>query len=479
MSLVPGDRSTMRTTALLLLALSLATPAFAQAPAEQGPPGVCARLWIERNGLFAERGYCHPSALGQAQFDLSSCRFQDAGNVPLTPEDLARIEEIRVEENRLGCRIDLTATSADQAARRLVARPGRDALVCHEGTTLANLREGPTSTAGVVARLPQGSPVHVLRRVFNPQASHHWLEVDHRGPDGEVRGFIYHELVAPRCEGFPDPAGPARTAAAGAPAAPPLQAPAPAAAVPAPGDSGELPLEVRVDLVIERLETAIASENHGETLRQIDELRRLVPSLDEIDLYYFEANAAFRAGELPRAQSALDRYLRANPRDSAMYGEALALRPQVEERAQRFASIEAELSRAAAERDRLDSEVAALAAEVGELRREREWRFDELRRTATDAQRLRNEADEVCRDRWLMEDYWYRHGLNSVEECVDFRLDLGGIYDLEYAESEARARVRAVDDRLQPLERRLQELQSEHRETSVRIESLRSELSGG
>jgi len=473
----------MRTTALLLLVLLLPAPALAQAPAEQGPPGTCARLWIERNGLFAERGYCHPSALGQAQFDLSNCRFQDAGDVPLTPDDLARIEEIRAEENRLGCRVDLTATSADQAARRLVAPPGRDALVCHEGTTLANLRRGPTATAEVVARLPQGSPVHVLQRVFNPQGSHHWLEVRYSSPDGgEGRGFIYHELVAPRCEGFSAPAR--ATATAAAPSAPPVTAPQPAApapappAPPAPAAQGALPLEVQIDLVIRQLEAAIASEDHAGTLRQIDELRRLAPSLDEIDLLYFEAYAAFHAGEMRRAEAALDRYLRSSPRDSAVYGEALALLPQVQERAARLSGLEAELSEARARQAQLEAEISSLSAEVENSR----WEGESLARSVSDAsgavQWLRNDADDVCRDEWLMRDYWYRHGLNSVQECVDFRLDLGGIYELQRAETEARARKRAFDERQGPLNRRLQALQAEQRETAARIESLQTEISG-
>lgn len=329
----------MRTTAAILIALLISASALAQVPAEPGPSGTCARLWIERNGIFADRGYCHPSALGQAQFDLSNCRFQESGDAPLTATDLVRIETIRAEENRLGCRIDLTATSADQAARRLVTPPGRDALICNESATPVNLRRGPTATTEVVARLPQGTPVHVLRRVFNPQGSHHWLEVQYRAPDGgEGRGFIYHELVAPRCEGFPDPTRPTTTAAALGSASDPASQQE--GADPQPRILGDLRIKVRIDSVIQQLESAIENENHNETLDQIDELRGLVLSLDEIDLFYFEANAAFHLGEMQRAQSALEHYLRASPRDSAVYEAALVLKSQVEERTSQLASGE-------------------------------------------------------------------------------------------------------------------------------------------
>lgn len=89
--------------------------------------------------------------------------------------------------------------------------------------------------------------------------------------------------------------------------------------------SQDLPLDVEIDIAMAALEQAMSSESHSETLVQIDLIRELDPELAAGELLFFEALAAKAVGDVPRADTALTRFLSDVGRQSASYDEALAM----------------------------------------------------------------------------------------------------------------------------------------------------------
>ncbi|MEM6727663.1 MAG: caspase family protein [Pseudomonadota bacterium] len=64
----------------------------------------CEALWLARNQIFADYGYCFQSARGKAAFGHLPCEpALAAGDVPLTSSERARISQIRSQESALGC----------------------------------------------------------------------------------------------------------------------------------------------------------------------------------------------------------------------------------------------------------------------------------------------------------------------------------------------------------------------------------------
>ena len=89
--------------------------------------------------------------------------------------------------------------------------------------------------------------------------------------------------------------------------------------------SQNLPLDVEIDIAMAALEQAMNAENHAETLAQIDLIRDLDPDLTSGELLFFEALAAKATGDIPRADTALTRFLSDVGQQSASYDDALAL----------------------------------------------------------------------------------------------------------------------------------------------------------
>ncbi len=67
------------------------TPAFANE---------CMGLWLERNAIFKQAGYCFGSSLGQGVFGNSGC-FTKEPNI--SSRDKSRVANIKSREKRLGC----------------------------------------------------------------------------------------------------------------------------------------------------------------------------------------------------------------------------------------------------------------------------------------------------------------------------------------------------------------------------------------
>lgn len=86
-----------------------------------------------------------------------------------------------------------------------------------------------------------------------------------------------------------------------------------------------LPIEVQIDLLLVRMERAIANEEYEETLSLIAELRQLDPATDVAQLSFFEAVAAQETGDLDRAEEALTRFVTRGGRESEIYPRALEM----------------------------------------------------------------------------------------------------------------------------------------------------------
>ena len=63
----------------------------------------CYDLWYERNAIYDARGYCFETQLGQETFDNSDCWTR---NPKLTRAEQKRVDAIKAEERRRGCKVN-------------------------------------------------------------------------------------------------------------------------------------------------------------------------------------------------------------------------------------------------------------------------------------------------------------------------------------------------------------------------------------
>ncbi len=82
---------------VLLAAATLgmtATTASAQA---------CQEWWEERNGIYADAGYCFKTRRAIEHFGNRGCRYHNEGSVPLTQQQRNRVAQLTALERRNGC----------------------------------------------------------------------------------------------------------------------------------------------------------------------------------------------------------------------------------------------------------------------------------------------------------------------------------------------------------------------------------------
>jgi len=90
----------MRTMTLCLMlagvAVASATPALAQ--------DACRQLWVERNAIYKDAGYCFKTDRAINYFGNAGCQYDNEGDLPLTPGQRSRIGRILEQERAYGCR---------------------------------------------------------------------------------------------------------------------------------------------------------------------------------------------------------------------------------------------------------------------------------------------------------------------------------------------------------------------------------------
>ena len=63
----------------------------------------CENLWLVRNTIFHQRGYCFQSARGRANFDNSHCLSNSVSELNLSEIEKENVATLREMEQRKGC----------------------------------------------------------------------------------------------------------------------------------------------------------------------------------------------------------------------------------------------------------------------------------------------------------------------------------------------------------------------------------------
>lgn len=72
--------------------------------AAHAQPRICDRLWVERNQIYKDYGYCFKTERAIRYFGNRGCRYEYEEDIPISRRDRARISDIQAEERELGCR---------------------------------------------------------------------------------------------------------------------------------------------------------------------------------------------------------------------------------------------------------------------------------------------------------------------------------------------------------------------------------------
>jgi YARHG domain len=92
---------------LLLIPALVAVAAAAIAPASagdiQGDAYDCKDLWVMRNEIFKNNGFCFKSAKAISYFGNAGCSYDSQAQVPLSETDRIVIRDIKRSVARQGC----------------------------------------------------------------------------------------------------------------------------------------------------------------------------------------------------------------------------------------------------------------------------------------------------------------------------------------------------------------------------------------
>lgn len=85
-----------------LAALTLSTGVAVSAASAQGR--ICDRLWVERNQIYKDYGYCFKTERAVRYFGNRGCRYERQADVPISRRDRALVDRIQADERYYGCR---------------------------------------------------------------------------------------------------------------------------------------------------------------------------------------------------------------------------------------------------------------------------------------------------------------------------------------------------------------------------------------
>lgn len=89
--------------ALAAAASLAATLAPAAAGDVQGDAYDCQELWVMRNQIYKNNGYCFKTDRAINYFGNGGCAYHSEGAVPLSRGERSMIRSIRASERRQGC----------------------------------------------------------------------------------------------------------------------------------------------------------------------------------------------------------------------------------------------------------------------------------------------------------------------------------------------------------------------------------------
>jgi hypothetical protein len=87
---------------LLTLAAVAAISIGAAGPANSGD--VCDDLWIQRNQIYKDNGYCFKTRNAIRFFGNAGCSYDDVNDVPLSSREQREVQRIVRAERRYGCK---------------------------------------------------------------------------------------------------------------------------------------------------------------------------------------------------------------------------------------------------------------------------------------------------------------------------------------------------------------------------------------
>jgi hypothetical protein len=65
---------------------------------------ICSQLWVARNSIYKQNGYCFKTQRAIGYFGNAGCAYAYEGAVPLSPGERAQIANIQAQERMYGCR---------------------------------------------------------------------------------------------------------------------------------------------------------------------------------------------------------------------------------------------------------------------------------------------------------------------------------------------------------------------------------------
>ena len=94
-------------SAVILALVAAATLASTLVPAHagdiQGDAYDCKELWVLRNEIYKNNGYCFTSARAISTFGNAGCGYDNMTEVPLSQMDRVIIRDAKKSEARQGC----------------------------------------------------------------------------------------------------------------------------------------------------------------------------------------------------------------------------------------------------------------------------------------------------------------------------------------------------------------------------------------
>jgi len=91
--------------ALLIVLAVAATTLGSAAMGRADPVTECQQLWVQRNQIYKNHGYCFKTRPAIEYFGNEGCRYTNQNAVPLTRSERSYIAQIVARERALGCHI--------------------------------------------------------------------------------------------------------------------------------------------------------------------------------------------------------------------------------------------------------------------------------------------------------------------------------------------------------------------------------------
>jgi len=81
---------------VVCVASAAATPALSQ--------WICQTLWVERNSIYKDAGFCFKTDRAIRYFGNAGCQYDNPASLPLSQSQQERIADILAQERDNGCR---------------------------------------------------------------------------------------------------------------------------------------------------------------------------------------------------------------------------------------------------------------------------------------------------------------------------------------------------------------------------------------